>query len=202
LKNDGKLVYYKIKNNKVHIKFKETDKKYDLYNDYQIVYSNNVSKQYSSFTYATANIIRECLKRNNKTIKIAILISLRDKQKNIYTEGNFIKFAFYTIKPGTSYDNILKKHNGAVSSIKRCNNNVDYVNLYDVLRLLNCDFIINSWRDLSNINMNNTLLTRYEENKLSKKSIEDIYLMKQKSNIIYLDYYNKDWVISKCNNIF
>ena len=97
---------------------------------------------------------------------------------------------------------ILKKHNEAVSSIKRCNNNVDYVNLYDVVRLLNCDFIINSWRDLSNINMNNTLLTRYEENKLSKKSIEDIYLMKQKSNIIYLDYFNNNWVISKRSNIF
>ena len=82
------------------------------------------------------------------------------------------------------------------------NKEVKYFNLYELYNLYQCDIIINSWRDLSTINnIYNLTMNRYENKILDKNKILNFLKSNRKRKILYLDYYDNNYVINKIDHI-
>ena len=133
-----------------------------------------------------------------KKLRVCVIVSKRNE--NEYSKGNLIKFAFFNVNMYMDNVTIMKIFKYSVENSKKCSKK--FINIYDIIKFLNCDIIINSWKELSQIETNNgLLLNRFESKILSEFELLNHLLDEKKGKIIFFDKYNNDWIINKIENI-
>lgn len=169
-----------------------------LYHNYQKVFNPKVPN-YSSFTNICAYILNRVLKNTNKKIKVGVIVSKRNCLKDKYKSGNYFNIATYKVDSTMNLESICKIHNDTVKKVK---NNCKKTNLkiYDFLQFQSCNFIFNSHRDLSYIERDDgykLLRLQLPEELPSLDDIQKMYNFKNKKQLLVLNNYNNDWMITK-----
>lgn len=201
---DGRLTSMKIKD--YGIKVNTHDK---ISNDFELYHSHNIvtnllqipknhNTNFSSFNYTTSNLLKFISLNNEKIIKVCVIVSTRGN--NDYSYGNLINVAFFNVHKFMDINTIMKRFKYSVDKSKKSTRR--FLNIYEILKLLDCDIILNSWKDLSYIeSKNGIILKRYEPTILSKQNLLNNLLDKKKLKVIFFDKYDNDWVINKIKHI-
>lgn len=201
---DGRLASMKIKDS--GIKVNTHDK---ISNDFELYHSHNIltnllqisknhNADFSSFNYNVSNLLKFISLNNEKILKVCVIVSTRGN--NDYSYGNLINVAFFNVHKFMDINTIMKRFKYSVNKSKK--NTRRFLNIYEILKLLDCDIILNSWKDLSYIeSKNGIILKRFEPTILSKQDLLNNLLDKKKLKVIFFDKYNNDWVINKIKHI-
>ena len=201
---DGRLTSMVIKKKKIKLNNlkKIDDVGCKIYNKHNIL-SNllNIPKNnttFSSLNYNVAHLLKYISLIQKKKLRVCVIVSKRNQ--NEYSKGNLIKFAFFNVNMYMDNVTIMKIFKYSVENSKKCSKK--FINIYDIIKFLNCDIIINSWKELSQIETNNgLLLNRFESKILSEFELLNHLLDEKKGKIIFFDKYNNDWIINKIENI-
>lgn len=199
---DNILASYYIKNNLV--KYKNENKTYiKIYNykSYQYL-NNNTILHYTKFISSISYLLKDILKYQNRTINIAIYVSIRNKLNNYYSKGTFIKFACCTLYPSYNLHDICYKIQSTIKNTQQSTYYKNNITFYDIFKLYNVDYIFNNKRASSIINTNdNKLLIKQSIYNISEKDI--LNLIHNKKNIlIILDFLNNKYIISNLINFY
>lgn len=195
-KYDGDLMSMTIKK-----KIDVSNKKYNsnlLYYNYQKVFNPKVPN-YSSFTNICSYILSRVLKNTDKKIKVGVIVSKRNCLKDKFKSGNYFNIATYKVDSTMNLESICKIHNDTVKKVK---NNCKKINLkmYDFLHFHSCNIIFNSHRDLSYIEREDgykLIRLQLPEELPSLIDIQKMYNFKNKKQLLVLNNYNNDWMITK-----
>lgn len=189
---DGNLMHHYIKNN-LHPKI-DINSNFNNFEEHQYIDSKRIL-DHSLFTSAISKLVYKLVNKQQKNLNICIIVSTRDT----YDFGNFLQFALYTIKQSNTLEEICNIHNIAVKQIQNRKYISNHASLYDFLKLYKADYIFNSWRNLSSINtIDNRLLTRMSDQKISKTDIENLMIAKKRAFVI-TDFIDNSFVISQIN---
>jgi hypothetical protein len=197
---DGKLISNILKKKKFIIHKLKKINNYELYKNNNIV--NNLlnitndmyDKKFTKFANVCSNIMKFVSSNSPSSINVAIVVNNRNNTN--FNSGNYISFGFLTIHKRMDIKTIMIKYNKIVNYAR--NKETKNFSLYDLYLLLNCDLILNSWRDLSIINnSHNLLLKRLEGNILDKEYILNFLISKKKKKLVYFDYFGDNYVINK-----
>ena len=199
---DGKLISNIIKNSNfktISLNKIENFKLYDTNNIVENILNLDISKFNNNYTHL-ANICSYIIKYvsiNTKfTINICVIVSNRSDTNFNY--GNYITFAFFKVYKTMDIEMILKVYKNEINNAR--NKELKYFSLYDIYELYNCDLILNSWRDLSEVNNKYSFnFKRYESQLLDKDTILDFLISYRKRKVVYLDYFDNKYIINKIN---
>lgn len=200
---DGRLASMKIKDSNINIS--TLDK---ISNDFELYHSHNIvtnllqipknNTNFSSFNYISSNLLKFISLNRNKIIKVCVIVSTRGN--NDYSYGNLINLAFFNVHRFMDINTIMKRFKYSVNNAKKSTRR--FLNIYEIIKLLDCDIILNSWKDLSYIeSKNGTILKRYEPTIFSRQNLLNNLLNKKKLKIIFFDKYNNDWIINKIKHV-
>ena len=196
---DGKLISNILKRKNFKLYKMNSITNYELYKQHNTV--NNLldinydlyNKNYTKFANVCSNIMRFISLKRSSCINVAIVVN--NRRDNNFSRGNYLSFAFLQINKQMDLETILDKYTYEISYARTRKNNFS---LFDLYKLLNCDLILNSWRDLSVIdNQHNLLLKRFEGNILDRECIIKFLLSKKKRKLVYFDFFDNNYVINK-----
>lgn len=197
---DGKLISNILKRKNFKLYKMNPIESYELYKEHNIV--NNLlnindelyNKNYTKFANVCSNIMKFISLNRSSYINVAIVVNNRTDDN--FSRGNYLSFAFLKIHKQMTLETILDKYTYEISYVR--NRKKNNFSLYDLYKLLNCDLILNSWRDLSVINnQHNLLLKRFEGNILDKEYIIKFLLSRKKRKLVYFDFFDNNYVINK-----
>ena len=199
-KFDGVLASYYIKNNLVKYKNETNIKIYD-YKSYQYL-NNNTILHYTKFVSSISYLLKDMLKYQNRTIKIAIYVSIRNKLNNYFLKGNFIKFALCTLYPSYNLLDICSKIQFSIKNTQQSTYFKYNTTLYDIFSLYNIDYFFNNKRFSSVINTNNNnLLIKQSIHNILENDIFNLIHNKKKRMFINLEFINNKYIISHFINL-
>ena len=224
------LNYYIFKNNEVYSKTFEIDhKKYDgrltsmllkkknirlnnlnkiNNNSIKIYEKHNILSNlldfkkndtlFSSLNYNVSHLLKFMCNTQKRNLNVCIVVSTRDETN--YTNGNLIKLGFFNVHKSMDNIEIMKRFKNCVEKCKK--DSKKFLNIYDILRFLNCNITINSWKDLSEMQTSyGLILKRFETSLFSKTELLNNLLDGKKGKVVFFDKYNNDWIINKIENI-
>jgi len=191
---DGALMVHTIQQELVDYKTIDDVVVYN-FKPYQNLDSTRIPT-FSRFTSSISYLLREMVARQKKTIRICIIVSIRNNLKDFTSKGNFIKYACFTVAPSDRVIDICSKLQTSVKNVQSSYHFRGNPTLHDFTSVLSADYVFDSWRIFSSIHTKSgNLLVRQPTTSVSE---EDIYNLKHSRvrSFITLDFLDDKYIIS------
>ena len=197
---DTELFCKNIKKNKIN---------YKILNNYEIpklnhrqIITSKIIKNYDLFISSISYFLYNIIKKKEKKLNITVIVSVRKDEK----EGNFIKFANYTIYPKESLNDIAKKNYDEIENIKNNKHRKINTTLDEFLQLNKSNLIIYSLSNLSEIEKDNNKgkIKRINYNYINNNDWDEL-INEPNNKLLLLDLINNEYIITyikKYKNIF